>query len=643
LRRASKIFLISLLAYRPAQSQRRITPLGDLTVENRMALVIGNSNYQSVPLRNPANDARAMAAALQGLGFQVTPVFDATRRQLDEATERFASRLKSGDFAVFYYSGHGAQLNQENYLIPVDFQGASAADLRYNSFPVGQVRDRLEESGARVRVMILDACRDNPFRGVRGGTRGLAPMSSPAVGTLIAYATADNSTADDNAGEQYGLYTKHLLAALNTPGLSLKQVFEQARTNVWMQAGRKQLPAVYDQIIGDLPLTGGNPASPATPSDSTDHARVAWERAKDNPSRARLEAIIREFPDSQYARLARVELAGMPTETRNPAPAPFDANAAYARAEQLFNAKDYSGALPLLRQAADSRNTQAMHLMGWFYNNGFGVAQDYQAAAEWYRRAAEMGNALSMNNLGALYANGEGFARDYNAALQWYRRGADGGALMAMNNLGYLYENGYGVTRNIDEARSWYQKAANLGLDDARKNLARLSALPSVPPANSPPRQNRSVNGLTGTAVVEEGRPVFRVSTDDGGRSTKDISVDRFNNSSALRFPASYYTRYAIMYGQVNWCCEGNIFVTEELVVFRRDTGKVEFSSPRGDTVLKIEGGREGDTFSIYASGKRYRFGSEKANSGYVALLRRAIEDFPSAHSFVQQQIGALR
>jgi uncharacterized caspase-like protein len=152
---------------------------------------MGNSAYRESPLRNPGNDARAVAAALQRLNFQVTIVMDVSRRQLDESTQQFAAGLKSGDLAVFYYSGHGAQLSQENYLIPVDFQGSSAADLKYNGFPASQIRDRLEESSARVRVMILDACRDNPFRGVRCGAGGLASMTSPAVGTLIAYATAE--------------------------------------------------------------------------------------------------------------------------------------------------------------------------------------------------------------------------------------------------------------------------------------------------------------------------------------------------------------------------------------------------------------------------------------------------------------------
>jgi hypothetical protein len=129
-----------------------------------------------------------------------------------------------------------------------------------------------------------------------------------------------------------------------------------------------------------------------------------------------------------------------------------------------------------------------MHLMGWFYQNGFGVAQDFHAAMDWYRKGTELGNLTSMNNLGFLYENGQGIARDYSTAMQWYRRAADGGLALAMSHVGYLYENGLGVATNRNEALAWYQKGANAGDEDARKNLARLSAVPAAAPApNLPP------------------------------------------------------------------------------------------------------------------------------------------------------------
>lgn len=150
----------------------------DVPVSRRIVLVIGNAAYPSSPLRNSLNDAKDMAAALQTLGFAVTTGFDLTRRQMDEITGQFSSMLHDGDLALFYYAGHGIQFNQENYLLPVDFRAASASDVQYNGIPASQIRDRLEESGARLRVLILDACRDNPFRATRGRAGGLAAMSS---------------------------------------------------------------------------------------------------------------------------------------------------------------------------------------------------------------------------------------------------------------------------------------------------------------------------------------------------------------------------------------------------------------------------------------------------------------------------------
>jgi uncharacterized caspase-like protein len=256
-RRASQIVL-AVLFLAPViypQVDRGVAPPDDLAIQRRLALVIGNSSYPDSPLRNAVNDAADMAAALRRLNFLVTSQQNLTRRDMDRVTATFAKQLQPGDLALFYYAGHGVQYQQDNYLIPVDYRPASAADLQYDAFSASQVRDRLENSGATVRVIILDACRDNPFSGTRGSTRGLAPMEV-AEGTLVAYSTADGKTADDNPGERNGLYTKYLLAALSEPGVKLKQLFDETRASVFKASSRHQLPFLYDGIVGDLQLTG---------------------------------------------------------------------------------------------------------------------------------------------------------------------------------------------------------------------------------------------------------------------------------------------------------------------------------------------------------------------------------------------------
>jgi formylglycine-generating enzyme required for sulfatase activity len=330
------------------QSPRRVSPTSDISITRKMALVIGNSSYPKATLQNPKNDANAMAATLRNLGFQVTIGLDLTRRQMDEFTGRFADSLQSGDLALFYYSGHGVQVG-ENYLIPIDYQASSAADLRYEAFPAEQVRDRLEQSPARVRIMILDACRDNPFKGSRGGPAGLKPMTAQAEGTLIAYATAENSTSDDNPREANGIYTKWLLSSLSTPGLSLKQIFEQTKNSVWQQSNRTQRPYIYDGIVGDLVLmqAAASPApqpGPAAPRVAFD--QEAWDAVKNSNDPNALRQFIQEYPQSGYVGVARVKIAALkpatPIATATAPPAPTGAiiNRVPQPGSTRVNAKD---------------------------------------------------------------------------------------------------------------------------------------------------------------------------------------------------------------------------------------------------------------------------------------------------------------
>ncbi len=182
--RFAAIFLIPAMAITFVLAQHRqrgvSLPSEPIQVQKRIALVIGNQAYSEGPLKNPANDVAAIARLLRELRFNdVTEKRDLTMRQMREEVNRFAARINRGDLALFYYAGHGIQANEQNYLIPIDFAGTSEADLDYEAHPAAQVRDKLEQSGARLRIIILDACRNNPFRAKRDGTRGLAPWRHP--------------------------------------------------------------------------------------------------------------------------------------------------------------------------------------------------------------------------------------------------------------------------------------------------------------------------------------------------------------------------------------------------------------------------------------------------------------------------------
>src|SRR5580704_14174735 len=175
-----------------AQDDRRVTPSG--SSGRRVALVIGNDSYASMPLHNARNDARAVRDTLHDEGFQVDYVEDATRAGFTHAMDAFSAKLQRDDVALFYYSGHGLAVDGVNYLLPVDFSAQSEADVPFSAYPALQVQRKLEERGTKLSIIILDACRDNPFRYSRSAGGGLAAMRE-GVGTLIAFAAADGQRA----------------------------------------------------------------------------------------------------------------------------------------------------------------------------------------------------------------------------------------------------------------------------------------------------------------------------------------------------------------------------------------------------------------------------------------------------------------
>src|SRR5271165_735162 len=279
---------------------RGVQPANDIRVQKKLALVIGNGAYPGNALKNPVNDAAAVARALRGLGFDdVTEKRDLNNRELRHEIDSFVARINKGDLAWVYYAGHGVQANERNYLIPVDFNGEEA-DLDYEAYPADQLRDKLEKSGARLRILVLDACRNNPFRaGHRGSTRGLVPMDSAVEGTYIAFATADNSVAEDNPGEANGLFTEHLLSALTTPGMDLKQAFERTKEEVYAASDHHQRPYTYDGVIGqyffNAPVTVVNNNAP--PTDLNAQQELAFWNAVDKSDAPSLELYLQRFPN----------------------------------------------------------------------------------------------------------------------------------------------------------------------------------------------------------------------------------------------------------------------------------------------------------------------------------------------------------
>jgi uncharacterized caspase-like protein len=237
--------------------------------EKRVALVIGNSAYQAVPpLPNPTADAKLMADTLRSLGFFVVgggAQLDLDKAGFDAALKAFGSELAGADVALFYFAGHGVETHGLNYLVPVDAHPQDEADVFMQMISTTGILDQLEKSGTRINLVLLDACRDNPFRdrGVRSTTGGLAQMPAP-VGTLISFATQPRSVSLDGDGG-HSPYTRALAEAMHRPGAGLFKTFNDVGLAVERATGGRQLP-----WLSSSPITGnfyfaGKPAA-ATPT-----------------------------------------------------------------------------------------------------------------------------------------------------------------------------------------------------------------------------------------------------------------------------------------------------------------------------------------------------------------------------------------
>ncbi len=275
---------------------------------DRVALVIGNADYPHAPLLNPVNDARAMSRALRRLGFEVFSLENADKQRMEQAIVRFAGRLNKETSGLFFYAGHGVQVNGRNYLVPVDADINSEREIRIETVGVNLVLDEMAYADNRINIVILDACRNNPFeRRLRGSSRGLAAIDA-ARGTLIAYATSPGSVALDGDGSN-GVYTEELLRALEEPGLEVEKVFKRVRVGVARRTNQQQIPWESSSLTGNFVFNLQGKSSTVMQSAPQKQAElVYWQSisTSDNPDAFR--AYLRQFPQGTFAGLARIRI-----------------------------------------------------------------------------------------------------------------------------------------------------------------------------------------------------------------------------------------------------------------------------------------------------------------------------------------------
>ena len=229
----------------------------------KFALVIGNANYSGLtPLANPVNDANDISAVLEYLGFTVDKVLNGSMTQMEDAVLRLRDRLSASDnsYGFFFYAGHGVQSGGENFLIPVDANIPGENYLRNRAVSVQSLLDDLNDARNGLNVVVLDACRDNPFGWSRSGTRGLAIVSRQPADSIIVYATSAGQRASDGEGRN-GLFTSQLLNNLATPGLEVSEVFKRTGADVATISNNQQIPAIYSQFfksayLGEMPGDG---------------------------------------------------------------------------------------------------------------------------------------------------------------------------------------------------------------------------------------------------------------------------------------------------------------------------------------------------------------------------------------------------
>lgn len=442
-------------------SRRDDSKIGKLTVsknkdrypEKRIALVIGNSNYDNLSyLRNARKDAEDVGECLSELGFDVMSFGETNVTDLHTALNRFASKAKNYDVALFYFSGHGLQNNGFNYLLPTDISLEYPSALR-DCLSADDVLFKMKEAGTS-NIVILDACRNIKSSWTRADEKGLAKMEGD-INTVIVFSTASGYTASDGEGEN-SPFTTALIQNLIKPSKLYLETLNNVVRDTYNATGREQAPLMSGTLIINF-----------------------------------------TFKPEQPAPLPKTEN----NESSLPGAAEF------AKGEELYHNANYQMSIDWYKKASDLGHPKAASHVGYQYSIGQGVIKDLKKAAEYYKIAAERGSATGQRHyaiclifgdgveqnqkegfywanesaqqgdikgldlLGQCYVNEIGTTQDLKKAYECFLKAAEEGYTNAQINLGVLYENGYYVTKDLGIAVMWYRKASDQGDPTAHSYL----------------------------------------------------------------------------------------------------------------------------------------------------------------------------
>ncbi|MBA3768697.1 MAG: caspase family protein, partial [Acidobacteria bacterium] len=316
--------------YAQQARDRQLVQTGSTSASNnkRIALVIGNGVYTNAPqLKNPPNDATDMADTLSRLGFNVEHGVNLTQRQMKAMIREFGQKLRrNGGQGLFYFAGHGVQLRGRNYLIPVDAEILSETDVEDQGVDANLVMGLMDEAGNGLNVVILDACRNNPFaRSFRSAANGLAQVDAP-TGTLIAYATSPGRVARDGTGRN-GAYTAELLRQMRVPGLGIEELLKRVRANLKQQTNGEQVPWEASSLVGNFYLNAVADTTPATDSSTVGVAganatpaaveQEFWDSIKSSTDAEDFRTYLKEYPTGLHVVIARNNLRRLEAASKN--------------------------------------------------------------------------------------------------------------------------------------------------------------------------------------------------------------------------------------------------------------------------------------------------------------------------------------
>lgn len=459
----------------------------------RVALVVGVSHYETInPLKNTLGDAMLVGDTLKSLGFTVTPLIDPERKDFAAAVEAFEKQAEGADAAVIYFSGHGAEVAGVNYLFPRDASNLSMEKMIASGFEATRVREAVMHARA-VRLVILDACRDNPANGQKvelkaGLARETGGLTTQVV-TLMA--AAPGQTALDGAGD-HSPFALALTQALRQPRLTAGELPRLVQSDVQAATENRQSPDLQGIWVDiywtfDGAMTDRDRAQADTQAqERTKREKAFWQTIRNSNDPADFQAYIDQSDNGAFSGLFRPlavnRVRALTQQSRTPgahlsaAPATTRTAASTALADALvaFQRSDYPAAIKSWRIAAGWGESAAAYNLGVMAFTGQGEPKDQAEAARWFAQAAKAGHPGGMVNYGLSLLNGYGVAVNQAEGVRWLRAAADAGLPSAIGLVGQLYLQGAGVPRDPRQGAIWLQKAADAGDGPSMLDLADL-------------------------------------------------------------------------------------------------------------------------------------------------------------------------